>query len=89
MRPAALAARRTAHLEHIAKVGGEFQAQRHDQFPTPVICNRDALVQPFLPEETGAFDMDHSMRHSVGRVPAVAEVGGEKNVVLRERSSEQ
>ena len=89
MRLAASAARRAAHLEHVAEIGSELEAQGHGQLPAPVVGDRDAFVEPLLPEETAAFDVDHPMRHPVGCVPAVAEIGGEKDVVLGERSAKQ
>jgi hypothetical protein len=89
MRVAAPAARRTAHLEHVAEVGCELEAQGNGQLPAPVIGDRDAFVKPFLPQEAAALDMDHPVWHPIERMPAVAEIGGEKDIVLRERSAEQ
>ena len=84
IRPRAGAAR-AAHLEHVAEVGGELQAQRDRHLVPAVVAQPHALVEPVLPEQARALDVDDALRR---RRPAdrrqrpVGEVGGEEDVVL-------
>ena len=85
-------ATQAAHLEHIAEVRGELQAQRQPGRGLAVIAQPQALVEAVLPDQPGALDMNHAL---AGRLPAdrrqrpVGEVGGEQHVVLPDRTLEQ
>ena len=81
-----------ANLEHVAEIRREFEMNGHHDFLARIVGEGDALVHAVLPQETRALDMHDALRC----LPAVrsgqreiGEVGGEEDIVLRQRGAEQ
>ena len=85
-------ARQAADLEHVAKIGGELQAQGQLRLRLAEIAQPQPLVEAILPDQPASFDMDHPLP---GRLAAnrgqrpIGEVGGEDDIVLADRAAQQ
>jgi hypothetical protein len=90
--PAAGRALGAAHLEHVVEVGVVFQADRQNDHVAAVVDEAQALVQPLVPQEPLALDMDRAVRGrgaAQGGQGLVGGVRGEEHVVLRHRRAQQ
>ena len=73
-----------AHFEHVAKVAGEGDGQRHDCIARAVVGEFDCFVEHGAREHAHAFDVDHAFRGAVAaerRQGAVGQVCRERGVV--------
>ena len=90
--PAAFAARRSPHLEHVAEVGLEPQRQRDHGLAIAVVRQGQPLVHPVFPQQPRALDVDDALWRRLSfrrRQRKVGQIGREDDVVLAERSAEQ
>ena len=81
-----------AHLEHVAEIGGEAQAERHHDLALPVVGERQALVEPLLPQEAPALEVDDPFRCrglAQRRQRPDGEVGGEQDIVLADHGTQE
>ena len=81
-----------AHLEHVVEIGVVFQADRQDDHVAAVVDEPQALIEPLVPQEPLALDMDRAVRRrraAQGGEGFVGRMGGEEHVVLRHRRAQQ
>ena len=83
---------RPPHLEHVAEVGSEVEGERHHRRDLREVGEHQPLVEPLLPQQTRALDMDDAFRRfgpPSGGSGSVGEVGGEAARCPRSRCAEE
>jgi len=89
---AARAASLATHLEHVAEIGAEVQADRHQGVTVAVIDQLDMLIEPLMAQEAGPLEVDDALGNRTAaqrRQRPVGQVGDEEHVVAADRGRQQ